>query len=254
VQAAAAGSTRRAPAALKAVSREGTGSGCNTVATAVLTAAVVAGSLLPMPALAADLALGKQVFDGERQLLRSCSSQLTHWSGSRVSLCSAAVGHCLQQATALRATPAVSCLFSHVQAALSSVSPGSPVAQLGGTASAAPMAATSNSRHPVHTGGNSVIPDHTLQKAAIEQFLTGGLTLEAITYQVCDSLGPSLSGLAAVDSGVSAPDANWRCSVGCGTGRHWLTQVCVPVAACLSHRWKTERARCRVSTPCVRVH
>jgi hypothetical protein len=36
----------------------------------------------------------------------------------------------------------------------------------------------------VVTGGNSVIPDHTLQKAAIEQFLTGGLTLEAITYQV----------------------------------------------------------------------
>lgn len=35
-----------------------------------------------------------------------------------------------------------------------------------------------------HAGGNSVIPDHTLQKAAIEQFLTGGLTLEAITYQV----------------------------------------------------------------------
>jgi hypothetical protein len=29
-----------------------------------------------------------------------------------------------------------------------------------------------------------VIPDHTLKKAAIEQFLDGGLTLEAITYQV----------------------------------------------------------------------
>jgi hypothetical protein len=29
-----------------------------------------------------------------------------------------------------------------------------------------------------------VIPDHTLKKAAIEQFLTGGLTLEAIQYQV----------------------------------------------------------------------
>jgi hypothetical protein len=34
------------------------------------------------------------------------------------------------------------------------------------------------------TGGNTVIPDHTLKKAAIEQFLTGGLTLEAIQYQV----------------------------------------------------------------------
>jgi hypothetical protein len=29
-----------------------------------------------------------------------------------------------------------------------------------------------------------VISDHTLQKAAIEQYLTGGLTLQAIQYQV----------------------------------------------------------------------
>jgi hypothetical protein len=36
------------------------------------------------------------------------------------------------------------------------------------------------------TGNNSVIPDHTLKKAAIEQFLDGGLTLQAITYQVGD--------------------------------------------------------------------
>lgn len=36
----------------------------------------------------------------------------------------------------------------------------------------------------VPAGNNSVIPDHTLKKAAIEQFLTGGLTLEAIQYQV----------------------------------------------------------------------
>jgi hypothetical protein len=39
-------------------------------------------------------------------------------------------------------------------------------------------------RTPAAAGGNTVIPDHTLQKAAIEQFLSGGLTLEAITYQV----------------------------------------------------------------------
>ncbi len=33
-------------------------------------------------------------------------------------------------------------------------------------------------------GGNNVIPDHTLQKAAIEQYLTGGLNVEAIETQV----------------------------------------------------------------------
>lgn len=52
------------------------------------------------------------------------------------------------------------------------------------------LALTVDAHHGVHAlcvaaGGNTVIPDHTLQKAAIEQFLTGGLTLEAITYQVC---------------------------------------------------------------------
>lgn len=36
-----------------------------------------------------------------------------------------------------------------------------------------------------HAGGNnSVIPDHTLRKAAMEQFLQGGFNLEGITYQV----------------------------------------------------------------------
>lgn len=36
-----------------------------------------------------------------------------------------------------------------------------------------------------HAGGNNnVIPDHTLRKAAIEQFLDGGFKLEAIKYQV----------------------------------------------------------------------
>lgn len=39
--------------------------------------------------------------------------------------------------------------------------------------------------HACAVGGNTVIPDHTLQKAAIEQYLDGGLTLQAITYQVC---------------------------------------------------------------------
>eukprot|EP00882_Tetradesmus_deserticola_P002724 GHRQ01002895.1.p1 GENE.GHRQ01002895.1~~GHRQ01002895.1.p1 ORF type:complete len:156 (+),score=60.50 GHRQ01002895.1:133-600(+) len=36
-----------------------------------------------------------------------------------------------------------------------------------------------------HAGGNnSVIPDHTLRKAAMEQFLDGGFNLEAITTQL----------------------------------------------------------------------
>lgn len=35
------------------------------LATGALTALVAAGSLLPAPAMAADLALGKQVFEGE---------------------------------------------------------------------------------------------------------------------------------------------------------------------------------------------
>ena len=36
-----------------------------------------------------------------------------------------------------------------------------------------------------HTGGgNTVLPDHTLQKAAIKKFLDGGLNITAIVYQV----------------------------------------------------------------------
>jgi hypothetical protein len=46
------------------------------------------------------------------------------------------------------------------------------------------LAATGNCA-ACHAGGNnSVIPDHTLRKGAMEQYLTGGFTLEAITYQV----------------------------------------------------------------------
>lgn len=41
-----------------------------------------------------------------------------------------------------------------------------------------------------HQGGmNNVIPDHTLQKAAIEQFLTGGFNVEAIETQVRNGKG-----------------------------------------------------------------
>nr|BAF98275.1 cytochrome c6 precursor [Pediastrum duplex] len=41
-----------------------------------------------------------------------------------------------------------------------------------------------------HAGGNNnVIPDHTLRKAAIEQFLDGGFKLEAIKYQVENGKG-----------------------------------------------------------------
>jgi cytochrome c6 len=41
-----------------------------------------------------------------------------------------------------------------------------------------------------HTGGkNNVIPDRTLQKAAIEQYLTGGFSAEAIEYQVRNGKG-----------------------------------------------------------------
>jgi hypothetical protein len=36
-----------------------------------------------------------------------------------------------------------------------------------------------------HAGGNNtVISDHTLRKAALEQYLAGGFNLEAIVYQV----------------------------------------------------------------------
>nr|Q09099.1 RecName: Full=Cytochrome c6; AltName: Full=Cytochrome c-552; AltName: Full=Cytochrome c-553; AltName: Full=Cytochrome c553; AltName: Full=Soluble cytochrome f [Chlorolobion braunii]1A2S_A Chain A, CYTOCHROME C6 [Chlorolobion braunii]1CED_A Chain A, CYTOCHROME C6 [Chlorolobion braunii]1CTJ_A Chain A, CYTOCHROME C6 [Chlorolobion braunii] len=38
-------------------------------------------------------------------------------------------------------------------------------------------------------GGNNVIPDHTLQKAAIEQFLDGGFNIEAIVYQIENGKG-----------------------------------------------------------------
>merc|ERR1711865_1185779 len=36
-----------------------------------------------------------------------------------------------------------------------------------------------------HAGGqNSVVPDHTLEKAAIEKYLTGGFAEKSVTYQV----------------------------------------------------------------------
>lgn len=38
-------------------------------------------------------------------------------------------------------------------------------------------------------GGNNVIPDHTLQRAAIEQYLTGGFNIEAIETQVRNGKG-----------------------------------------------------------------
>ncbi|GFR40880.1 hypothetical protein Agub_g1532 [Astrephomene gubernaculifera] len=48
-----------------------------------------------------------------------------------------------------------------------------------------------------HMGGrNNVIPDHTLDKAAMEQFLDGGFNLDAIIYQV------RTVGVANVDSGL----------------------------------------------------
>merc|ERR1719316_1596147 len=41
-----------------------------------------------------------------------------------------------------------------------------------------------------HAGGqNSVIPDHTLEKAAIEQFLTGGFNEAAVVTQVTNGKG-----------------------------------------------------------------
>jgi cytochrome c6 len=43
-----------------------------------------------------------------------------------------------------------------------------------------------------HTGGNnSVIPEKTLRKAALEQYLDGGFNLNAITYQVCNTDFPN---------------------------------------------------------------
>jgi cytochrome c6 len=39
-----------------------------------------------------------------------------------------------------------------------------------------------------HTGGqNSVVPDHTLEKAAIEKFLTGGFNEKSVVTQVTNS-------------------------------------------------------------------
>ena len=36
-----------------------------------------------------------------------------------------------------------------------------------------------------HAGGqNSVVPDHTLEKAAIEKYLTGGFAEKSVVYQV----------------------------------------------------------------------
>ncbi|KAI8474502.1 MAG: cytochrome c6 precursor [Monoraphidium minutum] len=67
-------------------------------------------------------------------------------------------------------------------------------ALLGGGAFAADLAlgqqVFDNNCAACHAGGkNNVIPDHTLEKAAIEQFLDGGFNLEAIVYQVENGKG-----------------------------------------------------------------
>lgn len=74
VGARAAGKRQQA-VKVQAVSRDAQSSSVTQkLATGALAAVVAAGALLPAPVMAADLALGKQVFEGEtRQLLQRCS-------------------------------------------------------------------------------------------------------------------------------------------------------------------------------------
>merc|ERR1711966_222396 len=53
-----------------------------------------------------------------------------------------------------------------------------------------------------HAGGqNSVVPDHTLEKAAIEKFLTGGFNEKAVMTQVTNGKGamPAFGGRLSDD-------------------------------------------------------
>jgi hypothetical protein len=65
-------------------------------------------------------------------------------------------------------------------------------------------------------GRNNVIPDHTLDKEAIEQYLTGGFNVEAIVYQVIrwtDTLGMLKSepnGAANAISVICMPHAHYK--------------------------------------------
>jgi hypothetical protein len=51
---------------IQAVSRDADSTMVQKLATGALAAVVAAGALLPAPVMAADLALGKQVFEGEQ--------------------------------------------------------------------------------------------------------------------------------------------------------------------------------------------
>lgn len=69
----AAKATSRRQVRIQAVSRDASSSMAQKVATGALAALVAAGSLLPAPVMAADLALGKQVFEGKATVQASSS-------------------------------------------------------------------------------------------------------------------------------------------------------------------------------------
>lgn len=70
---AAAKASSRSQVKIQAVARNVESSSVGQkVATGVLAALVAAGSLLPAPVMAADLALGKQVFEGELLKVHQC--------------------------------------------------------------------------------------------------------------------------------------------------------------------------------------
>lgn len=127
------------------------------LSTAALTALTATSLLLPSPAAVAggDLALGRTVFEA------NC--------GERCILVCACVRVCMRTRACIAA---IACCCSECMPPSS-------------TAAAAANPPTRSCTAACHAGGNnSVIPDHTLRKAAIEQFLDGGLNLEAIVYQV----------------------------------------------------------------------
>lgn len=80
LQVAAKASSRR-QVKIQAVTRDADSSVAQKLATGALAAVVAAGALLPAPVMAADLALGKQVFEGEAPLSSShVLQQLAHFA------------------------------------------------------------------------------------------------------------------------------------------------------------------------------
>jgi cytochrome c6 len=159
------------------------------------TVASGAGTLLATPAHAYDVALCMQALTG------NCAwgNYAACHTGGNITHRSVQLG-IIVELLEIVLSPVILCavaacqLFRNITATVASVA-------LTGTLLATPANAYdvalgkqvfSGNCAACHTGGNnSVIPEKTLRKAALEQYLDGGFNLNAITYQVCNTDFPN---------------------------------------------------------------